>query len=366
MRVRAAIFSLITLASVLLASRGLRAQELPERVPAPEFGATTWVNTKPLSLKDLRGKVVLVDFWEYTCINCIRTFPYLRRWHELYGPLGLVIIGVHTPEFEFAKNPELVEHAAHRFKLDFPIAVDSDRTIWDAYHNDAWPADYLIDAKGDITFIHLGEGEYADMEHRIQALLREANPKLDFAAAMYRVPADQPEMGGACLRSTPETYLGFARAERMANEGGYRMMSAASYRQPRELPLDEYALDGRWLATPEYIKHAADDGESSPASLSLHYRAKTVYLVAGSDNAPGAPLYVEQDGKPVAPSGRGVDIKQDASGRTYIALQKKRMYYVANNPGFGDHTIKLTADSPAVALYSFTFGNNCETQFDRK
>ncbi len=336
------------------------------REPAPDFSCPVWLNSKPLKLSDLRGKVVLVDFWEYTCINCIRTFPYLRRWNQLYAPLGLVIIGVHTPEFDFAKNPALVKDAARRFGLTFPIAVDSDRTVWAAFHNDAWPADYLIDKDGNVAFVHFGEGEYADMEQRIQALLKEANPKLDFAAAKFSIAEDKPMFGGVCRVSTPELYIGAERDDHIANEGGLAAMNAKHYSAPTKIPLDDFALDGGWFAAPEYVKLVPAPGSDTHGSLTLHYRSKAVYLVAGSIDGAGSRVWLEQDGRPLSPDARGVDVKTDATGNTYVDLGAKRMYYLVNNPNFGEHKLTLTATSTDTALYSFTFGNNCETPFEHK
>jgi thiol-disulfide isomerase/thioredoxin len=331
-------------------------------VSAPDFSAAIWFNSKPLTLRQLRGKVVLVDFWEYTCINCIRTFPHLRRWNRLYGPLGLVIIGVHTPEFDFARNPALVRNAAKRFRLTFPIAVDSDRKIWDAFHNSVWPADYLIDKDGRLVEKHFGEGGYASLEREIQQLLKQANPALDFSAAKYRIPKDKPEFGGVCMRSTPETYLGMLRADRLANDGGFTAAST-SYTAPRNVPLDEFALDGPWTVGDESVRRPASAAKG-PSSLLLHYGSKSVYLVAGADGGTKDILYVSQDGKALPKEARGVDARADASGRTYIMLGMKRMYYVVNNPKYGEHVLKLSTTSPAIALYSFTFGNNCEPSFE--
>jgi thiol-disulfide isomerase/thioredoxin len=360
---KAAIVAAAFAAALMFAPHAVRCAE---REPAPDFSCPVWLNSKPLRLSDLRGKVVLVDFWEYTCINCIRTFPYLRRWNQLYAPLGLVIIGVHTPEFDFAKNPELVKNAAHRFGLNFPIAVDSERTAWAAFHNDAWPADYLIDRDGNVAFVHFGEGEYAEMEQRIQALLREADPKLDFAAAKFRIPADKPMFGGVCRVSTPELYIGAERDDRIANEGGIAAMTAKRYSSPVNIPTDYFSLDGAWFAAPEYVKLAPTPGGSAQGSLILHYRSKALYLVAGSTDGASSRLWIEQDGKPLAPDARGVDVKTNSAGNTYIELGAKRMYYLVNNPQFGEHRLTLTATSVDTALYSFTFGNNCETPFAHK
>ena len=228
-------------------------------MPAPDFSCERCLNHAPFKLSDLRGKVVLVDFWEYTCINCIRTFPYLRRWDRLYRPLGLVIVGVHTPEFEFGKNPERVADATKRFGFDFPVAIDSDYKIWYAFHNEGWPADYLIDKDGNIVYTHMGEGEYGYFEQKIQELLKQANPALDFNQPKYKIPEDENVelSGGVCMRSTPETYLGFAHTMNIANSAGEDRSRQTVYAAPADVPLDDFALDGRWLAAPEYVRHAA-------------------------------------------------------------------------------------------------------------
>lgn len=360
-------FTLFIGAIIVVLVTRVYAAEIAPRTPVPDFATSVWLNSKPLTPKELRGKVVLVDFWEYTCINCIRTFPYLRRWNQLYAPDGLVIIGVHTPEFEFAKNPKNVADAVKRFGFTFPIAVDSDYRIWDAFHNMAWPADYLIDKDGKVAFIHFGEGDYGDFEVEIRKLLKEANPKLDFSGAKYAIPKDaNADMYGAvCRRPTPETYLGFARGMNNANPGGEDQTKEVTYVAPADLPVDNFALNGAWQASAESVRHLrAADGLKD--SVELHYQAKAVYLVAGSDDGSPRPLYVLQDGKPLPKDAWGVDVKGDVHGRPYIALGGKRMYYVAENPDFGDHTLGLYATTPGVSLYSFTFGNNCENKFAHK
>ncbi len=334
------------------------------RTPVPDFSTGIWLNSKPLTPKDLRGKIIFVDFWEYTCINCIRTFPYLRRWNQLYGPDGLVVIGVHTPEFEFAKNPKNVADAVKRFGFTFPIAVDSDYSIWNAFHNNAWPADYLVDKDGNIAFVHYGEGDYGDFELEIRKLLKEENPKLDFAAAKYAIPSDANAdiFGSVCHRPTPETYLGFARGVTDANPGGEDRTKEVTYVAPAPIPVDSFALNGAWLADAESVRHTRS-AKGLKDSVDLHYQAKAVYLVAGSDDGSPKHLYVLQDGKPLPAGSRGVDVKTDRQGRTYVDLARKRMYYVAENPEFGDHSLGLFATDPGVSLYSFTFGNNCENKF---
>jgi thiol-disulfide isomerase/thioredoxin len=341
--------------------------ELASRAPAPDFGAKVWFNSPPLSLARLRGKVVLVDFWEYTCINCIRTFPYLRRWNALYAPAGLIIIGVHTPEFAFAKNPANVENAISRFGFSFPVALDNDETIWNAFHNAAWPADFLIDKDGRIAYMHIGEGDYGDTELAIRRLLKEARPDLDFANPRYAIPADANADVDAsvCRRATPETYLGFARAQNLSNPGGEDETLEVDYVAPEKLPLDSFALAGDWKAGGEFVRHVRSSAQPKDA-VELHYQAKSVYLVAGSDDGSPKALYVTQDGKPLPPGSRGVDVQANAAGSSYIMLRGKRMYYLVDNPNFGEHILSLSTSAPGVSLYSLTFGNNCENKFAHK
>ncbi|MGH7932993.1 MAG: redoxin family protein [Candidatus Binataceae bacterium] len=335
-----------------------------DRIPAPNFTCKIWLNSPPLTLQQLRGKVVLIDFWEYTCINCIRTFPYLRRWNQLYHPLGLEVIGVHTPEFAFAKNVNNVKDAVKRFGFTFPIAVDNDSAVWNAFHNQAWPGDYLIDKNGRIAAVHYGEGDYGDFELEIQKLLEEANPKLNFNTAQYRIPKEEfaDRFAGVCHRATPETYLGYERGLNVANPGGEDRTQEVHYVAPSDISVDQFALSGDWLAGAEYVRHMSTVKGLDDA-VTLHYQANAVYLVAGSDDGKPRPLYITQDGKPLAPDARGVDVKADNEGRTYLTLAGKRMYYVVRNPDFGEHILRLFATTPEVSLYSFTFGNNCENKF---
>jgi thiol-disulfide isomerase/thioredoxin len=352
--------------ALVLATSGV-AGEVTTRSPAPALDAKVWFNSPPLKLEQLRGKVLLIDFWEYTCINCIRTFPYLRRWNELYGRLGLVIIGVHTPEFAFAKDSANVANAVKRFGFTFPIALDNDENIWKAFHNVAWPADYLIDKDGRIAYMHIGEGDYGETELAIRKLLKEVKPRLEFADTKFTIPGDANTDADAavCRRATPEMYLGFLRAANLANEGGEDEHEEVHYVAPSTLPMDGFALDGDWQAGPEMVRHVRSSGQPKDV-VELHYQAKTVYLVAGADDRMAKRLYVMQDGKPLPREAWGVDVSADEHGAPYITLQRKRMYYVANNPEFGEHTLALATAASGVSLYSFTFGNNCENKFAHK
>ena len=197
----------------------------------------------------------------------------------------------------------------------------------------------------------------------IQQLLKEANPKLTFTEAKYQPPPDEGEAGKVCRRPTPELYLGSERGSRDHNDGGYKESAAFTYKLPDKIPDEAFALKGKWNAQPEFIRHLSD---SSDDFLRLNYEAKAVYLVAGIGGGKPQKLFVSQDEKPLPTKARGVDVKDDTTGRTYVELTKKRMYYIVDNPGFEGHQLDLSPQGAGVELYSFTFGNDCENKFDHK
>jgi hypothetical protein len=215
--------------------------------------------------------------------------------------------------------------------------------------------------------MHIGEGDYGETEMEIRKLLKEAQPGLDFSNPRYAIPADaNADMDASvCRRATPETYLGFARTQNLSNPGGEDQTEEVHYVAPPVVPLDNFALEGNWRAGDEFVRHVRTSAQPTDA-VELHYEAKSVYLVAGSDDGSPKQLYLAQDGRPLAPDSRGVDVHAKAGGATYITLGGKRMYYVVNNQKFGEHTLALSTSAPGVSLYSFTFGNNCENKFAHK
>src|SRR6202789_745918 len=236
--------------STIAGQTGAEAQQPPSIIGlSPLYGlsgATGWLNSKPLTAKELKGKVVLVDFWTYSCINCLRSLPYLRAWADKYKDSGLVVIGVHTPEFDFEKQQPNVQKAVQKFGITYPVALDSNNAIWDAFHNQYWPASYFIDATGKVRYTHFGEGEYDQSEQRIQELLKEANA-ISMPAGTVTV-AGQGAEAEADLKAvkSPETYIGYSRAEHFGSPGGIMRDMDQVYTIPDDLRINEWGLAGKW------------------------------------------------------------------------------------------------------------------------
>jgi len=313
---------------------------LPVLGHAPEFvGNQRWFNTpagEPLSLRELRGGVVLVDFWTYTCINCIRTFPHLRAWDRRYRDHGLTIVGVHTPEFPFEREAGNVEEAIDRSDLRHPVAQDNDYATWSAYGNEFWPAKYLIDARGRVRYTHFGEGEYEETEAAIRELLVEAGSRPGANRTTVRGESASP------LVTTPESYLGAARAERFLNrpiEVGTR-----AFRAPARLSYDSLAYTGVW-------RIAADSATSVRASrLDLAFGARRVFLVLGADGRLRPGVRVELDGRPIPDRLAGRDVRDGA-----LSVGRQRLYRLVELPRAERHLLSLEFE-PGVSGYAFTFG----------
>jgi thiol-disulfide isomerase/thioredoxin len=320
------------------------------KVRAPEIGRL-WLNSPPLSFRQLRGRVVLVDFWDYTCVNCIRTLPYVQAWHERYVGKGLTVIGVHTPEFTFAQYESNVERGIREFGLTYPIVVDNDREIWKAFANRYWPTKYLLDKDGYLRYAHFGEGAYRETEEVIRELLLESNASLAFPPLMQPVRGEDRE-GAVCFRPTGELYLGHGRA-RIGNDGGLKEDSIADYAIPDELKENFFYLGGSWASTAEYAE-AAGDGTHS---IKLLYEAGGVNLVMAAPRGGVCEVVILQDGKPLERSQKTADtrFRTVSSGEeSYIAVQQPRMYSLVDNHDFGKHVLELRC-STGTAAFAFTF-----------
>jgi cytochrome c biogenesis protein CcdA/thiol-disulfide isomerase/thioredoxin len=311
---------------------------LPVLGRAPEFvDNQQWFNTpgdKPLTLAGLRGRVVLVDFWTYSCINCIRTLPYLKAWDAKYRKDGLTIVGVHTPEFPFEKEASNVEAAIEENGIHYPVAQDNDQATWNAYGNQYWPAEYFIDAEGNVRYVHFGEGEYGEKEGVIRELLAEAGMKVPSRETSVKAVAPSNTV------TTPETYLGAARAERFTN--AELSPGTHEFTAPAALPANEFAYHGKW-------RIALDSATAAGGSLDLNFGARRVYLVLGS---PGHPrqVKVKLDGKPISAADAGADVHGGV-----VTVDSQRLYNLVNLPAVEGHVLELEPES-GVMGYAFTFG----------
>ena len=321
------------------------------QVAAPEFGRV-WINSGELTLADLRGRVALIDFWDYTCVNCLRTLPYLVEWDQRYREKGLTIVGVHAPEFSFARTAEHVRKAVERLGIHYAVVLDNDYQIWRAFANQYWPAKYLIDADGFLRYMHFGEGFYQETEEAIQAVLRERDAAVKLPPVMAPVrDTDQPN--ARCYRVTPELYLGYRRGK-LGNAGGFQQDKVARYELPKMLEPEVVYAQGGWRAGAEQIESAATDtGER--ACLALVYAAKELNLVMAPNGQPEYRLWIGQDGRPLAREDAGHDVEFDEDGRSFARINAPRMYNLIRNAKFDPRRLELATAGTGLGLYAFTF-----------
>jgi thiol-disulfide isomerase/thioredoxin len=283
----------------------------------------------------LEGKVVLIDFWTYSCINCIRTYPYLKAWWGKYQDEDFIMIGVHTPEFPFEKNLANVEKAAKDSELTFPIALDNDYVTWRNFHNRFWPAKYLFDKDGQLRYTHFGEGKYEETEAVIQQLL-----------GVEEELADGPEVDFSKIKS-PETYLGWARMERFASPEQLVRNQVNTFTTPETLALNNWGLSGDWLVEEEYSE------SRSQGSVFFQYNSAAVNIVAESEEE--ASLEIRIDGNPVPADLRGKDITEEPDGTTRVRIQDATLYELIHGDGEA-HLIEIISPEEGVKIYTFTFG----------
>jgi thiol-disulfide isomerase/thioredoxin len=310
--------------------------DVPDEGELPGFdGATGWVNSAPLTTAGLRGRVVLVDFWTYTCINWLRTLPYVRAWAEKYERHGLVVIGVHTPEFDVEHDVGNVHRAVEELGVGYPVAMDSDYAVWSAFDNHYWPAVYLADAQGRIRYHHFGEGDYDSTEMILQHLLREAGAEdLDTDLVTVDAVGVAAEADWDSLWS-PENYLGSGRTENFASPDGAVLGGRHVYKQPAELRLNQWALSGDWTIQREAVVLNAGQGTMGPSERDTPVRFR-----------------VRLDGRP--PGGaHGLDVDEQGAG----TVTEPRLYQLVRQPPpVAERTVEITFLDPGLRGYAFTFG----------
>jgi thiol-disulfide isomerase/thioredoxin len=323
-----------------------------EKVYIPELIGGKWINSEELGVRQLRGKAVLIDFWDYTCVNCIRTLPYVKEWYRRYSSKGLVIIGVHAPEFFFARTEENVKRAIEKFGIEYPVVMDNNYEIWHAFANRYWPAKYLADKKGYIRYAHFGEGNYIETEIAIQLLLREIDPNVELPDLMKPV-RDTDIPGISCYRVSPELYFGYKRGN-LGNQEGYKPDAVEDYKMPERLQDDTIYVEGKWFSAPEYMNPALD-GVNTMAHVLLKYTSSEVNSVISPNDEKGFKVFVMQDEKYLSPEDAGHDVRFDSEGKSYIVVNEPGMYNLIKNKEFGSHILRLSSNSNGFAIYAFTF-----------
>lgn len=311
-------------------------------------GATGWFNTEPLSLSNLKGKVVLVDFWTFTCINWRRTLPYVRAWASKYKDQGLVVVGVHTPEFSFEHQPENVQRAINEMQIDFPVAQDNGFDIWNSFENRYWPAVYLIDARGRIRYQKFGEGDYDEIELEIQKLLKEATSKGVPTTLVTPEPDGYEEAPDWQSLHSGENFLGYSRTTGFTSPGGLIYNKELRYAFPPQLKLNQWALEGQWLAGKEGVRLLKAGGK-----VLYRFQARDLHLIMGSSiKGKEVKFRVLIDGRPPG-SAHGVDI--DSLGNGIVTEQ--RMYQIIRQKGpISEKEFQIEFFDTDVEVYDFTFG----------
>ncbi len=304
-------------------------------------GATGWLNSEPLGPAELRGHVVLVNFWTLTCINWLRQEPYLRAWSQAYREEGLVVIGAHTPEFAFEREIDRIRLSVQERAIDYPVAVDSDYKVWTAFDNHYWPALYFVDADGVIRDQHFGEGRYEESERSLQRLLGIEREVVAVEGAGVEAAADWEQLG------TPETYIGYGRGENFASPGGVVPDDRRTFALPERLRANHWALAGEWT-----IERERAVLDRAGGSIAFRFRARDAHLVLSTEARAPIPFRVLLDGD--APSGsHGVDVDEDGNG----TLREGRLYQLVRAPGVvGERTLEITFLEPGAEAYVFTFG----------
>ena len=337
---------------------------------APEIvGIESWINSEPLTLEGLRGQVVLIDFWTYTCVNCLRTLPYLKEWHEKYSDNGLVIIGVHSPEFDFEKVRQNVADAMEDEGIEWAVAQDNDFLTWRAFDNHFWPAKYLIDKDGYVRYSHFGEGEYVETEEQIRALLDEAGFSLSGVRAgdEERRPIDfRAYTNDPLTRITRELYAGvdrnytkvLARQEPpyVAHESYYTGANQdILYEDPGEHVNQFIYLQGLWNNGRENLTHARTT-ENYEDYIAVYFYGTSVNVVLSLEDAAPYDVRVTYDDRPLQPSEAGADVMFDDEGNSFLRVTESRMYRVVDIPEYGGHELKLSSNSADFSVFAYTFG----------
>jgi hypothetical protein len=324
---------------------------LPQQFRVPELYGDYWYNSDPIPVSALKGYVILINFWDYTNQKSIRALPYIREWNRRYADLGLVTIGVHTPEFPFGRDPINVRAAIDQLSIRYPVVSDNDYIIWGVFKNLVWPTTYLIDRHGFIRYVQAGEGSYEHFERALQSLVVEAGYHGDLPLVMD--PVREEDRPGAVLqRATSEILAGWQRGT-IGNVEGYAPESVIHYEDPGYYVGGRLYLSGDWLSSREYVKLENQGGMEG--RLSFTYQGVEVNAVIKPEGEKKFQVFAQQDGCNLVPSNRGADIRIDEEGRSYFLVDTARNYNIVRQKEFGEHNLRLITRSNGFTLYAVTF-----------
>lgn len=322
---------------------------IPRQMRARELYGDFWFNGEPVSVAGHRGEVFLIDFWDYTSIESLRTIPYMREWYRRYGTSNLLVVGVHTPRFRFGRDPERVQNAIQQLGIEYPVVMDNEHLVWTQYDSRVWPTKNLVDRDGFIRFRGVGEGSYVALEHALQNLLFDVSPMQDFPDIMAPVrDADHPD--AVLFRGTPEVFAGYLRGS-LGNVEGFSPESVVDYIDP-ELYVDgRIYLNGLWLNERDCLRWS---GEKGTGHMIFPYNGSELYVVLEPPRNQSVTVTIEQDGSPLTEENRGEDVQIDQHGVSSVVVREPRLYSVAKNPEYGKHTLKLMPHSGKLGVYAFS------------
>lgn len=324
---------------------------LPQQFRVPEIYGDYWFNSDPIPLGALRGYVILIDFWDYSCQRCLWTLPYLQEWRRRYTDKGLVIIGVHTPQFPFGRDPMNVRAAIEKLGIKHPVVMDNDYFVFGAFRAVEWPTKCLVDKNGFIRYVHTGEGSYQNFEHAIQHLITDAGYRDDLPLVMEPLrEMDRP--GALCYRATSDILTGWQRGT-IGNVEGFSPESTVHYEDPGYYIAGRLYLHGNWLNDRNFIKLNDEDGKEGYVVLT--YEAKEVNTIIKPEGESNFQVFIQQNGQYLSRANKGDDIRIDEQGRSYLVVTNASLYNIVKNKEFGEHTLKLSTRSNGFALYSVSF-----------
>ncbi len=324
---------------------------LPRQFRVPALYGDFWFNSEPIPTGALRGYPILIEFWDYTNQACLNSQPYIQEWHRRYNELGLVTIGVHTPEFPFARDPINVREAIDKLGIRYPVVMDNEYIIWGAFRNQTWPSKYLVDKDGFIRYIHSGEGSYQNFEHCIQSLIAEIGYRDMFPIVMDPL-REMDRAGAICYKATPTILTGYQRGT-IGNVEGFSPESTTRFTDPGIYLEGRLYLQGSWLNDRNFLK--LDEIEANEGYFVLLYQAKEVSAVIKPEGEKKFQVFVHQDDKYLTAEEKGDDVRIDEEGRSYFLVDSARLYSVVKNKEFGEHKLKFSTRSNGFALYSISF-----------